>query len=267
LNSVEPSFHIVSKATSASNGTQAIDRAAQLLARVVESTRPLPVGELADAAGLPKSTTSRLISALERQGLVQRVGGGLRPGPVLLRFAQRGVPDVNLVELGEEALRWLADASGETINLAIPTPAGVEHLAQRDSRHFVGVTSWVGRRVPLHCAANGKVFLAFGAAPVPDRLEALTPNTITDRSALAAELERTRTRGYATATDELELGLSALAAPVRGADSHVLAALSISAPTIRLDAERVEQLAPVLLEQAAELSRRLGNPDVQRGAA
>jgi IclR family acetate operon transcriptional repressor len=264
---VEPPFHIVSKATSTSNGTQAIDRAAQLLVLVVESARPLPVGELAEAAGLPKSTTSRLVSALERQGLVQRVAGGLRPGPVLLRFAQRGVPDTNLVELAEEALRWLADASGETINLAVPTPAGVEHLAQRDSRHFVGVTSWVGRRVPLHCAANGKVFLAYGAAPVPVRLDALTPNTITDRGRLDTELEQARTRGYATATDELELGLSAMAAPVRGADAHVVAALSISAPTIRLDAERVEQLAPVLLEQTAELSRRLGYSDIQRGAA
>src|SRR5918995_1880510 len=170
------------------NGTQAIDRAAALLVRVVESNRPLGVGELADGAQLPKSTTSRLISALERQGLVQRVAGGLRPGPVLLRFAQRGVPDANLVELAEEALRWLADASGETINLAIPTPAGVEHLAQRDSRHFVGVTSWVGRRVPLHCAANGKVFLAFGAVSLPARLEALTPHTLTDPVALEADL-------------------------------------------------------------------------------
>ena len=80
-------------------GTQAIDRAAQLLVRVVESGRPLGVGELADGAGPPKSTTSRLVAALERQGLVQRVAGGLRPGPVLLRYAQRGVGDANLVEL------------------------------------------------------------------------------------------------------------------------------------------------------------------------
>jgi IclR family acetate operon transcriptional repressor len=262
---VEREFHIMSEGV-AQAGTQAIDRAAELLVRIVESARPLGVGELAELCGLPKSTTSRLVSALERQGLVQRAGG-VQPGPVLLRLAQRGVPSGTLVELATEALRWLADASGETINLAVPTPVGVEHLAQRDSRHLVGVTSWVGRRVPLHAAANGKVFLAFGAVPVPDRLEALTPHTITDRAALDAELERTRIRGYATATDELELGLSAMAAPVHGADGAVVAALSISAPTVRLPVERVEQLAPVLLEQAAELSRRLGHSDVQRGAA
>jgi DNA-binding IclR family transcriptional regulator len=259
---VEQAFHDMSE----TSGTQAIDRAGELLVRVVESVHPLAVGELAELSGLPKSTTSRLVSALERQGLVQRAGG-LQPGPVLLRLAQRGVPGGTLVELAGEALRWLADASGETINLAVPSPAGVEHLAQRDSRHLIGVTSWVGRRVPLHAAANGKVFLAFGAAPTPDRLDALTPHTITDSAALDEELERVRVRGYATTVDELELGLSALAAPVYGADAAAVAALSISAPTIRLPAERVEQLAPVLLEQATELSRRLGHPNGQRGSA
>src|SRR5262249_61479443 len=77
-------------ATEAS-GTQAIDRAAQLLVRVVESPQPPSISELSAGAGLPKSTTSRLVSALERQGLVQRLGerGRLRPGPVLLPYARR----------------------------------------------------------------------------------------------------------------------------------------------------------------------------------
>ena len=260
---MERPFHIVSTQT----GTQSIDRAAQLLVRVVESTQPLGVGELATTSGLPKSTTSRLVAALERQGLLQRVPDGLRPGPVLLRLAQRGLPASNVVELADEALRWLADASGETINLAVPSAAGVEHLAQRDSRHFVGITSWVGRRVPLHCAANGKVFLAFGSAAIPEHLDALTPHTVTDRPTLEAELEQVRARGYARAVDELELGLSAIAAPVYGAGGTVVAALSISAPTIRLEDERVERLAPVLLEQSRALSRRLGNPHFERGAA
>ncbi len=250
-------------------GTQSIDRAAQLLVRVVESAQPLAVGELAEGSGLPKSTTSRLVGALERQGLVQRVGerGRLRPGPVLLRFAQRDVPEANLVELAAPALRRLAEASGETINLAVPGPLGVEHLAQRDSAHFVGVANWVGRRAPLHCTANGKVFLAFGAAPLPERLERLTPGTIVDRARLKTELERVRSRGYATTVDELEHGLTALAAPVRGPGGGVVAALSISGPTIRVTPERVERLAPLLVEQATAVSQRLGHDDLERGAA
>src|SRR3954453_19645851 len=168
-------------------GTQAIDRAADLLVSVVESSRPLGVGELAASSGLPKSTTSRLVGALERRGLVQRAGDRrVAPGPVLLRFAHRD-PGTSLVQLATPALRRLSDLSGETINLGVPTPLGVEHLAQEDSRHFVGGTNWVGRRVPFDSAANGKVLRAY-AELTPDALEI-------------------RRRGYATAIDELERGL------------------------------------------------------------
>jgi DNA-binding IclR family transcriptional regulator len=232
-------------------GTQAIDRAAQLLVSVVESAQPPSVGELAQRAGLPKSTTSRLLAALERQGLVQRLGerGRLRPGPVLLRYATRDASPA-LVELAAPSLRRLADASGETINLAVPGPEGVEHLAQEDTAHFVGIIDWVGRRVPFELAANGKVFLAFAGS------HELTP-----------ELERVRARGYATSIDELELGLSAIAAPVFAPDGEVLAALSISGPTARLTSERIVQLVPLLIQEANALAERLGHRDHARGAA
>ena len=229
-------------------GTQAIDRAAQLLVRVVESAQPPSIGELAARAGLPKSTTSRLVSALERQGLVQRLGdrGRLTAGPVLLRYANRDVSST-LVELAAPSLHRLADASGETINLAVPGVDGVEHLAQEDTAHFVGVTDWVGRKVPFELAANGKVFLAFN-----------TPSP---------QFAQVRARGYATSIDELEIGLTAMAAPVIGPTGDAIAALSISGPTARLTSERVVQLAPLLIDEATQLARRLGHRDHARGAA
>ena len=249
-------------------GTQAIDRAAELLVRVLESGEPLAVGQLAAYSGLPKSTTSRLVGALERSGLVQRSAdrGRLSAGPVLLRFAHRDGGQI-LVELAEPVLEHLARETRETINLAVPGPLGAEHLSQRDSEHFVAVTNWVGRRVPLHVAANGKVFMAFGAVPVPEQLERFTPRTITNRSVLESELASVRNRGYGTAVDELELGLAAVAAPVRNAGGHVVAALSISGPTSRLTAGRIEQLARLLVEQATSLGGRLDHPDHKGGAA
>src|SRR5262245_15598217 len=92
-------------------GTQSIDRAAQLLVQVVQNPQPTSVGALAETTGLPKSTTSRLVRALERQGLVQRAGarGSLSPGPVLLRFAGRGHSDVDLAEASAETLGALAE--------------------------------------------------------------------------------------------------------------------------------------------------------------
>jgi DNA-binding IclR family transcriptional regulator len=128
----------------------------------------------------------------------------------------------------------------------VPTPLGVEHLAQEDSRHFVGGTNWIGRRVPYETTANGKVLRAF---------QTRTPDS--------AEIAR---RGYAIAVDELEQGLSALAAPVFGPDGDAVAALSISGPSIRLTRERIAELAPALVEQARAVSALLGNHD-QRGAA
>jgi IclR family transcriptional regulator, acetate operon repressor len=227
----------------AESGTQAIERAAQLLVSVVEAPQPPSIGELSARAGLPKSTTSRLVGALERQGLVQRLGarGRLRPGPVLLRYASRDASQA-LVELAAPSLRRLAEGSGETINLAIPGPDGVEHLAQEDTAHLVGVTDWVGKRVPFELAANGKCFLAFGGGELE-------------------EGELIRSRGYATSIDELEVGLSALSAPVLEAEGAAIAALSISGPTTRLTAERIEELAPLLTREATRLTRRL------RGAA
>jgi len=246
-------------------GTQAIDRAAELLVRVVESTGPVGVGELAATSGLPKSTTSRLVGALERQGLLERDGqrGRLRPGPVLLRFAHRA--DETLVDVADVALRRLAEQSAETVNLGVAGYQSVEHLAQRDSRHFVGVGNWVGRRVPLHATANGKVFLAYGTAPVPAQLARLASKTITDLARLERELAEVRARGYATAVDELEDGLAAVAAPVFGSDSAVVAALSISGPSSRLTHERMHAVIPILQKESHGLSARLGHTN--RGAA
>jgi DNA-binding IclR family transcriptional regulator len=234
-----------------SSGTQTIDRAAQLLTLVLEAERPRALTELADDAALPKSTASRLLGALERQGLIQQRGrrGSFEPGPVLRRYASRG----QLVELAQPHLEVLSAASGETINLAVPGPLGVEHLAQVESRHFLGTGQWVGRRVPYHCTAVGKVLIAFGGAD-PGDLQPLTPKTIVDPEQLDIEMARVRRDGCAMAIDELETGLASLAAPV--ADG--MAALSISGPTLRLDAPRMADLRPTLIHEAQALGHDMG---------
>src|SRR3712207_4431742 len=108
-------------ATAPAPGTAVIDRAAQLLVLVLEGEEARGVVDLARDAELPKSTASRLLTALERHGLVEQEGarGRFRAGPVLLRFAHRGLVDRNLVELAQQPLHSLAEASGETINLAV----------------------------------------------------------------------------------------------------------------------------------------------------
>src|SRR5918997_5830725 len=115
-------------------------------------------------------------------------------------------------------MRRLASESGETVNLMVRTAGGAEAIAQADGRHVLGVSNWIGVEVPDHCSAAGKVFLAFGAAALPlGALENRTARTITDRPMLERELEAVRRQGHATIVDELEVGLAAVAAPVRDA--------------------------------------------------
>jgi IclR family transcriptional regulator, acetate operon repressor len=250
-------------------GTTAIDRGAELLVRVLESAEPVALTEVAAAAGIPKSTASRLITALERRGLVEQVGerGRLRAGPAILRVAERGLLERNLMELGRPALDALAELSGETVNLAVPGPGGVEHLAQAESKHFLGAGQWVGRTVQYHASANGKVFLAFGRAAMPISMSAYTPATITDAERLTAELETVRSSGFASAVDELEPGLAAIAAPVRGAHGDVIAALSITGPALRMSPKRIAELRPALIDEANRLGVRLGPRDQGEKAA
>jgi IclR family acetate operon transcriptional repressor len=251
-------------------GTTAVDRGADLLVRVLESDQPVALAELASASGIPKSTASRLLSALERRGLVEQDGerGRLRPGPAILRVAERSMLERSVLEQAGASLDALAQLSGETINLAVAARHGVEHIAQVDSSHFLGAGHWVGRSVEYHCTAVGKVLMAFGRATMPARaLTRLTPYTVTDPLRLRSELDVVRREEFATAVDELEQGLAAIAAPVRGAGGEVIAALSISGPTIRMTPAQILELKPILIDEARTLSRRLGNPDEGEHAA
>jgi IclR family transcriptional regulator, acetate operon repressor len=237
----------------------AVDRAARVLALVFERS-PRNVTELAEAAGIDPVEVGPLVEVLSRHDLLSSDRSSVRPGAAALRFARSGVGREDLVELAQPSMRRLASESGETANLFVPRPAGSEAIAQVDGRHLLGATNWLGRELGLHCTASGKVFLAFGVSELPDgELQAATPATITDRPRLERELEAIRDQGYGTIVDELEPGLSAVAAPVRDRDGSVVAALTASGASLRLAPQRLRLLGRVALEQAHALSTRLGH--------
>src|ERR1017187_5702834 len=150
------------------NGTQAVDRAARLLSEVVHSADPMTFTGLSATTGLAKSTTSRLLLALERNGLVRRDDHGrFLPGEMFVSFAWRGGAEAGLVAVAQPFLERLGQATGETINLGVASHGLVEQIAQVDSTFLIGGTNWVGMSVPLHCSALGKVLLAYGTAPLP----------------------------------------------------------------------------------------------------
>lgn len=244
-------------------GTQAIDRAAGLLVRVVEADAPQTFGHLLAESGLPKSTASRLLSALERHGLLRRDGdGAFLPGPVLTRYAGRaGTAD--LVTAAQPVLDRLSEKTGETVNLAVLSGGRgggeVEQVAQVDSSYLLGATNWVGQRAPLHCSALGKVFVAFGAAKLPrGPLERRTPHTITDRTRLSAQFAEIRKVGYGVAIEELEPGLVAVAAPVRGRGGQLVAGITVSGPSFRLGQAQIAEIGALLVSEADAFSASLG---------
>ena len=243
-------------ASSVEDGSQAIDRAARILIRLVESDDVVTLSSLMEDTQLPKSTAARVLRALERNGLAQRRrGGGFRPGPVLVEYARRDSSVGDLATLAWPFLERLGRITGETVNVAIPTPGGVARVAQVDSKHPLGAGNWVGSRIPIHASSMGKVFMAFGAAQPPfGRLAKLGPNTITDLSALLAELDNVRRQGYATTWEELEEGLCSIGAPVRGSRGTVIAALSVGAPTVRTSPERLTELSVHVVREADALS-------------
>ena len=245
-------------------GSRAIDRAAALLVAVVEADAPPALGELAEREALPRSTTARLAAALERRGLVQREADGrLRPGPVLVAYASRGASDADLAALAEPALQRLAEISRRdrrtsSCRGSTARPAWRRSTAASCSAARTGSDA----RVPHHASAAGKPFLAWGVVPVPDgRLARLAPRTITSRAALARELERVRERGWAAAVDELEAGLAAVGAPVHAAGGAVVAALTLSGPTVRIGDDRLDELGALVAREASDLSARLGARD------
>jgi DNA-binding IclR family transcriptional regulator len=241
-------------------GTQAIDRAASLLTAVVRGAEPASFTELAAASGLAKSTTSRLLTALERHQLVRRDHDGrFSPGELFVRYAWQGTADADLVAVAQPFLDQLGDLTGETINLGIVSGPVVQQVAQVNSRYMIGGTNWVGLDVPLHCSASGKVLLAFGAAALPPGpFERRTERTVTSRSELEAELASVRERGFAVTNEELEPGLVAVAAPIFAGGLMAIAAISISAPASRLTDRQIPATAASCVNSARALSSTLG---------
>jgi DNA-binding IclR family transcriptional regulator len=236
------------------SGTQAVDRAAQLVSSVVAADEPLSFADLQEASGLAKSTTSRMLTALERSGLLERDGdGGYVAGRLFWSYAARHDPWEELVRLAGPAMELLGEETGESVHLSVTRGEQVVQVAQVDSRYLLGTRDWTEIDVPNHTSALGKVFYAWGTLPVPTELERLTDATVTDPARLRLECAQARKRGWAMTRDELEVGLSGVAAPVLGLHGDVVAALGISGPTQRLEA-RTDELGRSLSSHAEQLS-------------
>jgi IclR family acetate operon transcriptional repressor len=262
------STSVVETAT-AQGGTQAVDRAAALLTYVVEADHPVTFAEATEALGLARSTTSRLLAALENNRLLERCAPGeYVGGPLFVLYAARHDRNAQLARLAQPTLERIGELTGEDVHLAVANGNQVAHIANVDSTYLLGARDWSDIEIPPHSSALGKVLLAWDVMPRPTgRLETPTGHTLGTRAELDVDLAQVRTRGYAVTHDELEVGLAGVAAPVFGPDKDAVAAIGVSGPTARLE-HRLDELGRLLKDHTEELSqllRRGRHADVQPG--
>ncbi|WP_405867177.1 MULTISPECIES: IclR family transcriptional regulator [unclassified Streptomyces] len=217
-------------------------RGVLLLRACGDSGAALTLAELALRTGLPKPTAHRLIGELVRLGLVERTEEGCYRIGLGLFVLGQSAPTVR--ELRDAALPYLGDlheVTQENVHLAVPDGTDTLFLEKVTGRRATPIVSRTGGRLPAHCTATGKVFLAQDPRPPHRTLPRLTPRTLTLPGQLARDLALTRARGYGVNLEEAEVGISAVAAPiyVREHGSRPIAAISVTGGTRRLDVDRV----------------------------
>ena len=180
----------------------------------------------------------------------------------MLRLAGATTARLDLVQEARPLSRQLALDTGETVNIAVLSESSALYLDQVAGSSALQPHNWVGQHIPLHATSNGKVLLSgldqqrLDAVLV--KLSTYTSHTITKKAALRDELAKVREQGYALAIDELEVGLTAVAAPIRNNHGDVVASMSVSGPTFRLTADRLGDVTRALVDAADEVSHRLG---------
>lgn len=246
--------------------TPAVTRAFDILELFLDRDQALTAPDIVRALELPRTTVHELLATLVARGyLVTERSGGYRLGVRLYQLGSRYAEQLDLAAEGQRVARSVADKCQETVHVAILEDTDVIYIAKADSTQAVRLVSAVGRRLPAHCTAVGKMLLASLTeqdlrARIPDgtRLTAMTAHSITDTAALHTELARTRARGTAVEESESNNDVSCVAAAVRDRTGHVVAALSVSVPGIRWNPERRTELADLAVAGAADLSTRLG---------
>jgi DNA-binding IclR family transcriptional regulator len=245
---------------------QSIQRAAAILRSFTEATPELGVTALSRKVGLHKSTVSRILSTLQQEGLIDQnpETGAYRLGLGLISLAGVALGRLDVRGVAQPYLDALVEVSQETINVTVVDGRECVNIERVSSPRPIRYVGWIGRRTPLHCTASGKVLLAYmepaeREAVLPLPLPRYTDKTITELDALAESLARVRQQGYAIVHEEFEEGFSGLAAPINNHTGKVVAALSISGPTYRMDPEEVKSCIDPLLQTARTISAEMGH--------
>jgi DNA-binding IclR family transcriptional regulator len=243
---------------------QSVDRALGLL-ELLANRGEAGITELAKELDVHKSTAFRLVVALENRQLVEQVAerGKYRLGFGIVRLAGAVASHLDLPRESRPVCERLAMEVGETVNVAVLDDGAAINIIQAHGSAAVTARNWVGARTALHASSSGKVLLAWAgeqelAVVLAGPPERYTEHTITAEDGMRAELAEIRARGWASTNQELEVGLTSLAAPIRGGGGSVVAAVSVAGPSYRLTEDSFSSVAGKLVPGAREISSRIG---------
>ena len=240
-------------------GAQAALRAVRLLKLFTNERPDMSLAELSRASGLNKTTTHRLLRALQSEALIDRnpATSTYSLGAGLMALGVQALASSDLRRRVRPVLRSLARETGETATLEVPFEDSMLILDEVAGTHVLGSAGNIGTRWPMHATSTGKVWLAFdelGIDRLEKKLKPLTANTMLKKDEFQPQLAEIRRRGYAITIDELEDGFTAVATIIRGVLGDVQGALSIGGPTQRLTAGRRAELGTSLCRAAQRLN-------------
>ena len=247
-------------------GAGVFQRSFAVLEYVVRAGHPVAPGDIAAHLGLPKPTVYRMIESFEAQGFLQRSFASRRVsvGPRLADFAFDVLRTSIQYAPRRTILNALVAEAGETCNIGTLEGGEIVYLDRVEAKHWpLRLNFHIGSRVPLHCTAIGKLFLAFlpqrqrGVLLANLELPEFTPNTITERAALDAELGRIIAEGLSVDREEYVAGVVCIAAPIFNAKGEVQAGVAVQAPAARMSPEDAYRHRTALLEAARALGESL----------
>jgi DNA-binding IclR family transcriptional regulator len=246
------------------NFVQSVDRAITVM-ELLSRRGWTGVTEMANELGINKSTAYRLLTTLRDRGLVEQdtATEKYRLGFGLVALASSVTADLDVARCSRPVCDRLAERTRETVTVAALEGDDAVILYQSNSRSSALSVDWSGMNTPLHATAAGKIFLHYIPRDQQRRilkgsLQRYTENTIVDAKALREDIQRDHGGGYWYTIEELEVGLNAIAAPVRCAEGVVVAAVSVSGPAFRLPPESFPEIGGLCVQAADEISRCLG---------
>lgn len=244
------------------NSIPTILRGFVVMEKVVEAQRPISAAELIEELGLPKPSVHRILQQLEEEGILQRdpISRRYLPGIRTQALAFSTASHKALGAPRHSILQALSDEIGETCNCTMLDGDRIIYFDRVESNWPFRIQLPVGSRLPLHCTASGKLFLAYMNAQQRKRLitaaplERHTERTITDPDLLLEELKRIEQDGIGIDNEENLAGMVAVAVPVLNNKNEICFTIAVHAPKVRKPLEELRQYIPRLKQAAGAMA-------------